>query len=494
MITGSLRKWLAFGTGVGIEIRGDDLLVTAVRVRPRGVRVLASTAIVRFRQRPAAEWGAEYAAFLKGIEATHLTASVLLPRDEVIVRQITMPGVADRDLAAALRFQLDSLHPYAEEDVAHTWARAGRTGTIIVGIARKDLIEEYAERFLEAGIRISSFLFSAAVIYSAARVLAEPPAEGFLTLMDRDGGVEAYGESPAHPVFSAIFELRADRAATLAAAELRLPAESESLPLLDLLPRPESSPDAVDAAPIQLSYATSLCSACPWLAVPVNLLPAARRSTSSRLVYVPTAALALILLALVVALLTYGGIRDREYLDVLQAEIARHTPQAARVREIEAEIEELRARRETLRQLSSRTQRDLDALLEMTRVLKPPAWVSRLQLSRDSVLLGGEAPQAAPLLEAIDHSGLFRNSEFTAPISPAKSGENFAIRSQREDGPPPALPAATDQAPPGEGAAAAAEASAGPGDTARPEETKPAAGQPGGGASNGQQAPRGGAR
>ncbi len=34
------KKWLAVGTGIGIEIGREDLMVTAVRVRPSGVTVL----------------------------------------------------------------------------------------------------------------------------------------------------------------------------------------------------------------------------------------------------------------------------------------------------------------------------------------------------------------------------------------------------------------------------------------------------------------------
>ena len=42
----------------------------------------------------AAEWGAEYARFLKASGAERLSATVLLPRREVIVRQLALPGVA----------------------------------------------------------------------------------------------------------------------------------------------------------------------------------------------------------------------------------------------------------------------------------------------------------------------------------------------------------------------------------------------------------------
>ena len=45
MIPAQLKKWLAFGSGIGIEIAGprgsESLHITAVRVRPNGARVLS---------------------------------------------------------------------------------------------------------------------------------------------------------------------------------------------------------------------------------------------------------------------------------------------------------------------------------------------------------------------------------------------------------------------------------------------------------------------
>ena len=54
---------------------------------------------------------------------------MLLPRDELTVRQVSLPGVSDKDLAAAVRFEIDALNPYAEEEVAYDWARIGRTAS-----------------------------------------------------------------------------------------------------------------------------------------------------------------------------------------------------------------------------------------------------------------------------------------------------------------------------------------------------------------------------
>lgn len=432
MKTGDIKKWLAFGTGVGIEIRGDDLEVTVARVRPLGVRILGTTTIVRFRQRPASEWGAEYARFLTTTGGSHLAAAVLLPRREMVVRRLSLPGVASRDMDAAIRFQVDSLHPYPEEEAAYGWARIAGTPLVLVGIARSQVIEHYGLLFAEAGLRVASFTFSAAVIHSAIRLLSSPPEEGFLIFHEQEGRLEAYGESPARPVFSATFDLPPEKVAPLAAAELRLDGDIQPLRLAELLPAPGAMPAEADLSRSAISYATALAGACPWLALSANLLPAGQRSSSSRALYVPTIALAALLLIGVGILAAYGGIEDRRYLSELQDEIAAFTPEAGKVGELDKDMEALRARRQLLSEFRQRTKADLDVLQELTRILAPPAWLKSLQLSRTGARLSGEATQAAPLLEIIDNSPLFRNSEFTNPMSKVGKAESFAIRTERE--------------------------------------------------------------
>src|SRR5260370_12692230 len=121
-ISQDVRKLLAFGSGVGIEIGAADLEVAAARVRASRIHVLGRLSIADFAPRPAAEWGSQYARFLKSLGIGHLSATVLLPRRQVIVRQMALPGVANQDIPSAIRFQLDTLHPYGEEDVTWGWS------------------------------------------------------------------------------------------------------------------------------------------------------------------------------------------------------------------------------------------------------------------------------------------------------------------------------------------------------------------------------------
>src|SRR4051812_29469974 len=102
MIPAEIRKWLAFGSGIGIQIAGphgsESLHIAAARVRPNGARLLDRFTISDFPHRPAGAWGTDYNAFVRKLDLRYVAATVLLPRQDVIVRQLTLPGVSDRDL------------------------------------------------------------------------------------------------------------------------------------------------------------------------------------------------------------------------------------------------------------------------------------------------------------------------------------------------------------------------------------------------------------
>ena len=139
-----------------------------------------------------------------------------------------------------------------------------------------------------------------------------------------NGLIEIYGESVAKPVFSAEFDMPPARAAALAFSELRLAGE-EPRSLTNTLPVPRNV-----AAADTMAYATALASLAWWNAKYANLLPAERRTVHSRARFIPTAILAVFLLATGIAWLVYIGWRDQRYLDELHAEIAKVQPAADR--------------------------------------------------------------------------------------------------------------------------------------------------------------------
>lgn len=436
-ISKDFRKLLAFGAGVGIEIGAAGLEVAAARVRPSSIHVLGRTTIHGFGSRPAAEWGMEYARFLKSIGLKHVSATVLLPRREVIVRQIALPGVAAKDAESAIRFQLDTLHPYGDEDVCWGWSRVkfndGPVGSALLGIVRRSTVERYVELFSEAGISVSSFTFSAAAVHAAVRLNGHKSGEGFVALSHTaSGSVEAYGESAARPVFSAEFDLAPQRAALLALSELRLPPETAPRTLEEILPKPAVNPVENDLSRNALPYAAALAGACPRFAPSANVLPPEHRQFSSRAMLIPSLVLAAAVLLLAGGLSLYSTYADRKYLAGLNAQIAKLGPKAQRAADLDREYDRLRARVRLLDHYRDQTRNDLEALNEITRLLTPPVWTNSVDLRRDSVHINGEGPQAAPLIKILDSSPLFENTvPDSANPAPGGAGELFQIHTSR---------------------------------------------------------------
>jgi Tfp pilus assembly protein PilN len=432
MTSASWKKWLAFGTGVGIEMGRQDLIVTVVRLRPSGVRVLGELTIPRFREQPAAEWGENYAAFLQKLGARHLAATVLLPRDEVTVRQVQLPGVSHKDLPSAVRFEIDSLNPYSEEEAAYDGARVGKSASVLIGITRLSTLDRYTALLSQAGVKIASFTFSGPAIYSALRLYSEPPPSGIVALGQDEDEIEVYGESTTRPLFSARLEQSPERAGSLAIAELRLPPECEVGALLLQLPQPVAAPENYDPARSVLSYAAAVSGASLLHPFSLNLLPPEQRRSASRLRYVPTAALGCVVLFLAIAALAYPRYSDRQYLQLLQAQIRGLDPLARKATDLDKQAAAARAKAQTLDAFRQQTRDDLDALNELTHLLKPPAWLNSAQLSRTSLNINGEADQADELIKLLDGSRHFQGSSFSQPLQKQSGFEAFSIRSGRK--------------------------------------------------------------
>jgi Tfp pilus assembly protein PilN len=429
-----LGKLLAFGAGVGIEIRAKDLEIVAARVRPGRVNVLGRLVVEDFASRPAAEWGAEYARFLRAAGIARLSATVLLPRRDVIVRHLALPGVAAKDIEGAIRFQVDSLHPYGEQDVVWGWSRL-EWGAVLVGIALRATVDRYNTMFVEAGIAVGAFTFSAAAVHAAIRLgKGEPPSDGFVALSRTEtGAVEVYGESQARPVFSAEFSFAPERAASIALSELRLPPDTGALPLESVLPMPRANPVENDLGRNALPYAAALAGACPQVAPAANVLPAEYRRSNSRAVFIPTAILGVLVLLLAGASLAYSSWSEKEYLASIQREIAKLEPQRKQAEALDKQAAQMRARAILIEDFRKQARKDLDALNELTKLIEPPAWTRSVDITRDAIRLDGEAPSSAALVQILDASPLFEHSE---PLSSTRgaNGEVFQMRTLRRPG------------------------------------------------------------
>ena len=416
----SSRGYLVFGTGLGVAAGERDLEVAIARSRPSASKLLAAATIRDFRTRPAAEWGTEFAAFLAAAGERDLAATLLLPRNEVIVRTVALPGVAANDIAAAVELQVETLHPWGDdEQVAFAWLPVG-IGNALVGVVRKSILDAYETLFSEAGIPIAGISFSASAIHAALRVRDAGPTS-LLAFDAADGGVEIYGESASRPAYSAGFRLPPERALAIARSELRLE------PGFPAVTWPESL--GLTGSANSAAWAAALAASAPLTAKYANLLPKDRRASSARRQYVVPGILAVLLvLALAVVFAVMPAFERRDYLTALTAETKRLEPRAARAQALEKNAATARGRISALDNFRRRPQADLEILAELTKLLAAPVWTNSVEIYPDSVVVAGEAEQAAPLLKILDSSPLFQNSEFSLSVTRNGQLEQFRIK------------------------------------------------------------------
>jgi hypothetical protein len=416
------RRALAIGTGFGIAIGERDLEAAIVRARPSGATPIANATIHDFRNRPAAEWGAELLRFVAAAGETRLAATVLLPRHEVVVRTVSLPGVADKDAANAIELQVETLHPWGDVEVAWGWARASKSD-VIVGLARKELLDSYETLFAEAGILMAAATFSPAVIHAALRIWNQPPRSLLCFSGDENGRTEIYGESEPRAVFSAEFSVTRERALALARAELRMASDQPASALSDLLPKASGNP---------LAWAAAIAGSAPRVAHFANLLPPERRASHDRMQYVIPAILGiLLLLALLAVFVVFPAVEQKRYRADLDRAARQLEPAAARAQALERKIKDNGNRILQLDEIRRRPQADLEVLNELTRLLAPPVWTNSIEIYPDTVVISGEADQAAPLLKILDSSPLFQNSEFALSLTRGAQVEQFRIKTTR---------------------------------------------------------------
>ncbi len=459
----AVKRW---GTGCGIEIRGHDLVVVAAKSRRGGVRILGRCTIAGFRTREPREWGAEYSRFLKSLGLDHVAATVCLPRREVIVRRLQLPAMGRKETAAAVALQLETLHPFGEEDIYHAYAamddersEAGRAA-LTVAIAESSVVDGYADRFAAAGIAAASFSVAAAALRTALRVRWDEPPVPLVIGDFKADRLELYGEAPGRGVWTSEFDLAAvsaGRAMQLAYSDLRLTPEAPAAliaggevdPLPDfpgfekkaaeaLLPVPLEAPREFDLSRDLSAMAAALESACPYLSRRLNLLPVERRESNSRLMYVPTAALLALLCLLGLVFAARPLIQNGAYMSRLEAEINRLDRTVLEVEKNRKQTGGAREKLEQLQMLRARTEIDMRILSELSERIPDTVWLENLEVDDSGIQIQGTAPEAAPLLAFINASSTLAGAKFSRSLTVTEAGERFEIAAERR---PLSLPA-----------------------------------------------------
>lgn len=447
------------GTSIGIAVRGEHLEVVCLRGRFRKVTVAGFVRIENFRTRPATDVAREYEQFRKAHHASTTSAVVALPRSAGLVRTLELPAAAASNLAQAVSYQIDSLHPFEEGEVYYDYAALGaQDGRVRVAVAlvEKKSADDLYNALAAAGVDVAGFTLSTAGIH---RALWRSGAMRPLVLIDqRDGGIEMLGLAPDGSFCSKDLPPAAPlaREAALCVAELRLRPEDTPVVVwtgtgvaaeLDafvparleeglVAPLPEIRADAFRLREHFAAYTAALAALERRLpgvesrpALRWNLLPPEKRIYRSHWAHAAAYALAALIVMLAVAWAVTDAVQDRLYARWLDAEIRKLRPRVEYVEKLDARQ---KTTIEKLALLEGRRQdiaRKLEAWQELTRLMPNSTWLQSLQFSDSQLTAAGVADSAAGLLQSLNQSPLFEQAEFTGAINKNNEGkEVFQIR------------------------------------------------------------------
>jgi len=452
------RKFLPRRTGCGIAIRGDDLVVAVVRIGGTGVEVLGRTELRSFRERPPAEWGAEYASLLNDIGQSHLRATLAVPRSEVIFRVLSLPPMGRSDLARAIEIQLQDLHPYGDTPVYKSFTPiGGATGSssrhVAIAISEAPRMDGYARRLSEAGIAVAGCTVSADALRAATEHVVDAGQAPFL-LADRHGStLEVCGASEDVPFLSSSLHLDGvalDGALRLAREGLAVPSDRsvplaflgagkadfalpgiEAVPVEALVTAPTRQVEGFDLKQDAVAMGAAMLAADSRSGLGLNLLPRSARKRTSVAPLLPRLALGGALAVLALSLAILPTIQDWRYAERLRQEAARLEQSAAARAGDASDLTALQERYRWLLERRGRIRSDLDAIREISEILPESAWLTALRLEPDKAVLTGMAAEADPLVSLLSNSPLLEQARFARSPTRGDSGEQFQIEAQR---------------------------------------------------------------
>lgn len=176
-------NWSLLQNGIGIDLEGGTFRAVHVRRQWNRLRVVDRLEIPQYPQAGPQQCGNLYREFLRKHGLKVPRTVVALPRSAVLLRALSFPPAVEKELAQAVEYRLESLHPFEEGSVywdfclwkspeKRRWSglAASRKESsaerldVLVAISEKKSVEEIASWFQEAGIPVSQFGVTATLL------------------------------------------------------------------------------------------------------------------------------------------------------------------------------------------------------------------------------------------------------------------------------------------------------------------------------------------
>jgi len=434
-------------TSIGIEIGSEDMTLAALKGNFSGGTITHFLYLPDYQNRDAEELRQEIQFFLKNNVLGKDNIVVGIPRREVLLRHLDLPGEVTDNLKQVIQYQVQSFEPTDEDSYYYDYALLGRTqknkrASILLAMVRKSLLDDYLQRLFDLGIQPAAvtcssvalanmFLYNHKSTQGKTFVLAHA-APASLELLILHNGIPVY----THEVLKEEHQSWKDlilKETSEGASRIRLGEESaieafilsgedsgsacaelkESIDECTLLKDTVAVKSDEQTAPCLQKAAGTIGLAFTGMirrpSIKINLIPTAFRFRQTRWAYVSAAVLGLIVIALLAGLFVHKQIQGRTLAQELDREISTHKDSVQKVLDLREESEELAEKIDYIENLYRKQDMNLEVLDELTQLLPIDTYLFSYTYRDGKISIGGYSNSASDLILMLESSPLLRD-------------------------------------------------------------------------------------
>jgi Tfp pilus assembly protein PilN len=458
---------------VGIEIRGEDLLLASLQSNFSPGVFTAFMRITGYCQKPVEEVRNSINSFFrsKGLHRDNIILGI--PRSDIVLRHLDFPAEVEDNLKQVVQYQAQSFEPSEEEKfyfdfVALKDKPGAKRISVLLAMVKKSILDERLKQlriFDIRPVRVMVGSLALANLFVRGRkdlggktfILANLTAAGIEITALRNGNVVynhemLKGETTAwrQPLLGALemalSKIRLDPDETIEKvmlsgdeAEAARGEIKEVLSDCELVSKEfkfetthEYRPHLQEAS-LPLSLAYSGIVRRPSFAI--NLLPAALRIRKTRWVYVPAILLGLIILLLLAGLGFRRTIQEQVLSRKLDREIASLQANVDRVRAIKSQSEDLQKKIQTMEDVLNKRNKNLEVLRELTSIIPQDTYLTAYSMNREGTIsISGIGPAPEALISQLEGSPLLKDvkQKGTSYVDPSTGKIRFTFEIKLE--------------------------------------------------------------
>jgi Tfp pilus assembly protein PilN len=418
----------------------------------------------------------EISGFLKEKNIGKENVWVALPRNEFLIRFISLPLSVEENLRDVIRYEMGKYLPFSEEDIYFDFLSLEREVetkklTVLLLAIKKPVLERYLSILENAGIAPFGLEVSATALSNFFLVGQNGSEEKPVAVVniERDGfEVHCIRHGMLHYSRATDFNAEEDHDQIAQINHELLNGFRVGCPLQvfghgegastvflsgdgtkdDFIARFASTReipfetfpcDTISSRlnfsvsfPLNLSAATGLAlKGLHKVPIDVNLLPTVLRKKIKKTGLHLSFSLVITLLVLTLIWGISSIVKERLQLRKVEKEIEALKPDVLAVQKTQKEAQDIAHKIESLNSIQQSEFSKLEIVKELSDILPSSVWITEFHYNKNELDLTGFAASASGLIAILDNSPLFHESEFTAPITRDMEGkESFRIKTK----------------------------------------------------------------